>query len=314
MTKIGLIGYGCVGQGFHHIIKEKQLLVSIEKIGVKNKEKVRPKNYNYSFHPEEILQDPSIEIIVEAIDDPEAALLYAVKTLEQGKTYITANKKMVAENLPLLKETENKNGGSLLFEAAVCGSIPIIQLINNYYKNEKIISIEGILNGSTNYILSKMSTDELSYEEALYEAQVKGFAETDPTLDVQGYDAVNKLTILSYEAFGKYINPAAILRKGIEHVKLKDIKAASERGEKIKLIGTLFYEEDELKAFVRPTTINSDHPLYNVDYENNALVIEGEFAGKQILYGKGAGSLPTGLAVVGDLLHVLTLTKTPVLV
>lgn len=310
MKKIGLIGFGCVGQGFYEIVKEKQLPVHIAKIGIKDRLKERKKHLPFTFSPEEIVEDSAIQIIAEAIDDSEAALNYALSALRQGKIFITANKKMVAENLPLLKEAEVKNNGQLYYEAAVCGSIPIIHLLQSYYKNEEIISIEGILNGSSNYILTRMAAGSMPYDKALKEAQEKGFAEADPALDVQGYDAANKLSILSYEAFEKYIDPAAVMRRGIELIKTKDINEASDKGFKIKLIAKLYLNEGKLKSYVKPQVIDTSHPLYHVDDEYNAVVIEGKFAGKQVLHGKGAGSLPTGLAVAGDLVHILNKQNT----
>lgn len=303
MKYIGLIGYGCVGQGFYEILKRKYPEVKVQHIIVKDKNKKRPAGLPISFDVEEVIYNPLITIIAEAIDDSKAALIYALKILEQGKTLVTANKKMVAENLPILVEYTRKYGGRIFYEAAVAGSIPVIQTIKDYYKSEEIESISGILNGSTNYILTLMSEQGFNYEEALIKAQLQGFAESDPTLDVEGFDAVNKLTILIYEAFGQYIAPQNISTTGITEITLKDLARAKSESKKIKLIARADFQDGQLSMSVKPEIIGADNPLFQVDFEYNSVVINGKFSGIQQLTGKGAGSLPTGLAVVSDVVR-----------
>ena len=305
MKKIGLIGFGCVGQGVFNILKKQYPEISIKNIVVKDVNKKRPTGLSFTYDPGEIILDEDIEIIIEAIDDAKTAFEFAKKILEQGKTLITANKKMVAEYLPALVRLQKTYGGKIHYEGAVCGSIPIIHTIKDYYKHEQIKSITGILNGSTNYILTLMSSAGVPYEFALKEAQVKGFAESDPTLDVEGIDAANKLSILCYEAFGEYLAPHLIQSIGITGLTKNDLNTAKRDNKKIKLIASASYADGRLLASVKPHFISSEHPLYWIDNEYNSIIIEGEYAGKQQITGKGAGSFPTGLAVVADALRAL---------
>lgn len=309
--KIGLIGYGCVGKGSYQILKEKYPSVIVDKIVVKNKNKQRPADLPITFDAEDIISNPETDLIIEAIDDAETALIYALEILQQGKTLVTANKKMVAENLPLLISTSREYGAHIFYEAAVCGSIPVIQNLNAYYRSEEIKSISGILNGSTNYILSLMSDEGISYKKALAEAQAKGFAESDPTMDVEGYDAANKLSILCYEAFGEYIAPDKIESSGITTITTATIELAKQENKKIKLIARGEIQNGCLVTSVKPEVISPGSPFYNIDNEYNTVLIEGKYSGIQQLSGKGAGSLPTGLAVAGDVAKALSANKEP---
>ena len=303
--KIGLIGYGCVGKGSYQILKEKYPAITVDKILVKDRTKERPPALPLTFNAADIIRNPRIELVVEAIDDAETALTYGLQVLREGKVLVTANKKMVAENLPLLLHTAHESGGEIFFEAAVCGSIPVIQSLNTYYKSEEIKSISGILNGSTNYILTLMSEQGISYEEALADAQVKGFAESDPTLDVEGIDAANKLSILCYEAFGEYITPDEIECSGISTITSATVELTNKEFKKIKLVARAAMENGKVVASVKPEVIAPGHPLYNVDNEYNSVLIEGVYSGIQQLTGKGAGSFPTGLAIVADVAKAL---------
>jgi homoserine dehydrogenase len=309
--KIGLIGYGCVGKGSYQILKEKYPSVIVDKVLVKDKTKERPSDLPITFDVEDIISNPEIDLVIEALDDAETAFIYALEILQQGKALVTANKKMVAENLPLLISTSREYGGRIFYEAAVCGSIPIIQNLNSYYRSEKIKSISGILNGSTNYILTLMYDEGISYKKALKEAQNKGFAESDPTLDVEGYDAANKLSILCYEAFGEYVAPDNITCSGITTITTATIELTKQENKKIKLIARGELQNGKLVTSVKPEIVAPGNPLYNIDNENNSVLIEGEYAGIQQLSGKGAGSLPTGLAVVGDVAKALSANKEP---
>lgn len=309
MNNIGLIGFGCVGQGFYNILGSKYPELQVKKVVAKNPEKKREVYVPVLFDAEEVIYDKEIRIVVEAIDDARAAFIYAKKTLEQGKILVTANKKMVAENMEELKEYVKNFGGKIFYEAAVCGSIPIIKNINSYFRNEKISKISGILNGSSNFILTQMTLNGQSYEDALKDAQARGFAESDPTLDVEGIDAANKLSILCFDVFGTYISPTDIDVEGITGIDQSVIEEAKNNGSKIKLIATVKLKDDSLALSVKPEAVSENHPLYHVDHEFNSVLVEGEFSGVQQLTGKGAGSFPTGLAVTADVIDAIEILK-----
>lgn len=299
--KIGLFGFGCVGQGLYKTLSENNIDAEIISICVKNREKQRNlANDIITYDPEAILNDDQINIIVELIDDPKAAFEIVKKALEGRKAVVTANKKMVAENLDELISLQKKYQTPLLYEGAVCGSIPIIRNLEDYYASERINEIKGIFNGSSNYILTKLFQEGKSYEDALKEAQENGFAESDPTLDVGGFDPKYKLSIVLQHAFGLHLHPDDIFNWGIQNISETDIAFAKERKLKIKLVAKASYDGSSLSAVVAPHFVDQQNPLYHVENEFNCVLINGKFASNQTLIGKGAGSLPTGLAVLSD--------------
>lgn len=304
---IGLFGFGCVGQGFSELLSSnKHLNAQIVKTCVKQLDKPRVNlPGKLVADPDEILNDQTIDIVVELIDDADAAFKIVSNALKQGKKVITANKKMVAQNLSQLIDLEKAHGGKMLYEGAVCGSIPILTTLRNYYTNDQILSLSGILNGSTNYILTKVIEQNLSYEEALLDAKDNGFAESDPSLDVLGYDPSFKLSILIHQAFGVIIPPDKIYKKGITDISQADISFAKQHGLKIKLIAEARLVDGDIQAWVCPKFIDETDPFYLVNDEYNVVKIESAAAGKQLLFGKGAGKLPTGLAVLADLSTLL---------
>ncbi|UII28657.1 homoserine dehydrogenase [Fulvivirga maritima] len=307
--KIGLFGFGCVGKGLYETLTtNNDLDAEISKICVKNKDKDRSPiaSEKFIFSADEILNDDSINIVVELIDDAEAAFEIVTKSLKKGKAVVTANKKMVAEHLPELIALQKEYNTPLLYEGAVCGSIPIIRNLNDYYASEQITEVKGIFNGSSNYILTKLFQEGQSYDEALKEAQENGFAETDPTLDVGGFDPKFKLSIVIQHAFGISVSPEKIFNWGIQNISDEDIRFAKERNLKIKLVAKATAVNGQLSLLVAPHYIDSDNPLYHVENEFNCVLINGKYAHEQTLIGKGAGSLPTGLAVLAD---VASLTK-----
>ncbi|UII21904.1 homoserine dehydrogenase [Fulvivirga ligni] len=307
--KIGLFGFGCVGKGLYETLTtNNDLDAEIVKICVKNRDKDRSpiSKDKFIYDPEEILNDENINIVVELIDDAKAAFDIVKKSLEKGKAVVSANKKMVAENLPELIELQQKYNTPLLYEGAVCGSIPVIRNLNDYYASEQITEVKGIFNGSSNYILTKLFQEGQSYAEALKEAQDNGFAETDPTLDVGGFDPKFKLSIVIQHAFGIAVHPENIFNWGIQNISDQDIEFAKERDLKIKLVAKASTIDDQISLLVAPHYIDSDNPLYHVENEFNCVLINGKYASEQTLIGKGAGSLPTGLAVLAD---VASLTK-----
>lgn len=301
--KLGLFGFGCVGQGLYHVLHETHgVKAEIKKICVKNKGKERPIPAEFfTFSKEEVLNDPEIDVVVELIDDAKAAYEIVKAALERGKAVVTANKKMLAEHLEEIYDLQLKYGKPVLYEGAVCGSIPILRNLEEYYDNDLINSIEGIFNGSTNYILTKVFEEKKSYEESLKKAQELGFAETDPSLDVKGFDPKFKLVIAIAHTFGVFVQPEEVINIGIDKISELDLKFARENGYFIKLIARAFKVKDKVYGFVAPQFIEAQHPFASVRNEFNAVQVEGAFAEKQLFIGKGAGSYPTGSAVLSDI-------------
>jgi homoserine dehydrogenase len=301
--KIGLFGFGVVGQGLHDIIRGQNLNLEIVKIAIKNPEKKRSLDAHlFTTNHDEILNDPEINTIVELIDDADAAFKIAKTALSDGKNVVSANKKMIATHLAELVQLQADNGTSLLYEGAVCGSIPIIRNLEEYYDNELLHGISGIFNGSSNYILSKIFNEGLAYSTALKQAQDLGFAETDPILDVGGYDPKFKLTIATAHAYGLFINPDQILNVGIQNISDADIQYAREKNFKIKLVPTARkISTKQVVTFVLPKFVKADDFLYNVENEYNGVTVQAAFADKQFFFGKGAGGHPTGAAVLSDI-------------
>jgi homoserine dehydrogenase len=301
--KIGLIGFGCVGQGLYQLLKEKQFReAEIVAIAVKSKKKKRnaPKEL-FCYDAMLLVNDQEVDIIVEVIDDPEYAYEIAKRTLRQGKTLISANKKMIATHLIELQVLQVEFGGVLLYEAAVCGAIPVVKKLDELFRYENIRMIRGIFNGTSNYILTKLNRGSSSYQDALSNAQALGFAETDPTNDISGLDALYKTIILARHSFGITLHPDALLRFGIENIQACDLAYARSNSKRIKLVPHLFSVNAKFGAFVLPQMVDISDKLYHVDDEFNALMVESDFAGEQLYYGRGAGSYPTAFSVFCDI-------------
>lgn len=300
--KLGLFGFGCVGQGLYHVLHETHgVKAEIKKICVKHADKKRPIDASFfTISKEEILNDPEIDVVVELIDDSKAAFAIVKEALEKGKAVVTANKKMIAENFQELYDLQNKYNKPVLYEGSVCGSIPIIRNLEEYYDNDLISSIEGIFNGSTNYILTEIFDGRKSYSDALKKAQELGFAESNPDLDVKAFDPKFKLIIAIAHTFGVFVKPEHIVNFGIDKISDVDLKYARENGYTIKLIAQAFKQGNKVYGLVAPQFIETTHLLANVRYEYNAVLVQGAFAEKQIFVGKGAGSYPTGSAVLSD--------------
>ncbi len=300
---IGLFGFGVVGQGLYDIVKTKNLNLEIVRFVIKNAEKKRSLSGElFSTDKNSILQDPNINTVVELINDTEAAFEIVSAAMKAGKNVVSASKKMIALHLAELINLQHQYGTSLLYEGAVCGSIPIIRNLEEYYDNELLHSISGIFNGSSNYILSKGFNEGLDYHTALKQAQDLGFAETDPTMDVGGYDAKFKLVIAAYHAYGIVVKPADIFNLGIQNISVQDIQYAKEKNLKIKLIPSAQKIGDQyVSLYVLPKFISKKELLYNVDYEYNGVIVQAAFADQQFFFGKGAGGHPTGSAVLSDI-------------
>jgi homoserine dehydrogenase len=300
---LGVFGFGCVGQGLYHVLNETQgIKAEIKKICVKNKEKSRPLPQElFTFNHDEILNDPAIDVVVELIDDADAAFDIVKAALQKGKAVVTANKKMLAEHLEEIYQLQHRFGKPVLYEGAVCGSIPIIRNLEEYYDNDLLTGIEGIFNGSTNYILTKVFEEKKSYSEALQSAQELGFAESDPSLDVKGYDPKFKLVVAIAHTFGVFVKPEEVINIGIDKISELDLKFARDNHYSIKLVARAFKIQNKVYGFVAPQFIESTHPLYAVRNEYNAVQLQSAFAEKQLFVGKGAGSYPTGSAVLSDI-------------
>ncbi|HLK28705.1 MAG TPA: homoserine dehydrogenase [Puia sp.] len=301
---IGLFGFGVVGEGLYKILKQTpSLKATIKKVCIKNPGKKRdaPESL-FTTDRDELLFDPEINVIVEVINESEPAFHIVSTALKNKKAVVSASKKMLAEHLPELLKLQQETDESLLYEAAACASIPVIRNLEEYYDNDLLHSIRAIVNGSTNFILTKMFEEKLDFQEALLLAQQLGFAESDPALDVEGFDAVNKWAILLAHAYGIVEHPQNIVFNGIQNIRLNDAAVAKEKNHDIKLVAQAKkLANGKVAAFVLPQFVKQDDHLAFVKNEYNGVVIETGFADKQFFYGKGAGSFPTASAVLSDL-------------
>lgn len=315
-VKIALLGLGTVGKGVYEIInknkeeieKKTSFQIEISKILVKDISKKRDINVPNTIitdNFDDILEDRDIEIVVELIGGMNPSKEYIIKAMNNKKHIVTANKLLVASCYGELAELSLKNNVKLYFEASVAGGIPIIQVVNESLTGNKINKIIGIINGTTNYILTKMTNCNLDFQTALEEAQNNGYAELEPSSDIEAYDSVYKLSILSSLAFYKNIDFKTIYREGITNISPIDIKYAKELGYVIKLVAIAKKNSSKLELRVHPAMVPLSHPLSNVNDCYNAILIHGNAVGDLMLYGKGAGSLPTGSAVVADIISAL---------
>jgi homoserine dehydrogenase len=301
---IGLFGFGVVGEGLYKVLqKTPSLKAEIKKVCIKNAGKQRNAPAAlFTTNKNDLLFDENINVIVEVIDDSVAAFDIVSTALKNGKAVVSASKKMIAEHLPEILELQQQTGLPFLCEAAACASIPVIRNLEEYYDNDLLHSIKAIVNGSTNFILTKMFEDKLEFGEALLLAQQLGFAESNPVLDVEGFDAVNKWTILLAHAYGILQEPSKILFTGIQNIQLNDAVVAKEKHYEIKLVAQAKkIKDNKVAAFVLPQFVKQDDHLAFVKNEYNGVVIETAFADKQFFYGKGAGSFPTASAVLSDI-------------
>lgn len=301
---IGLFGFGVVGEGLYKVLQQTpSLKASIKKVCIKNPEKKRNAPAElFTTQKELLLDDKEINVIVEVIDDANAAFEIVTTALSNGKAVVSASKKMIAEHLPELLDLQQQTGEPFLCEAAACASIPVIRNLEEYYDNDLLHSIKAIVNGSTNFILTKMFEDKLEFRDALILAQQLGFAESNPKLDVEGFDANNKWTFLLTHAYGIVEHPDNLVFNGIQNIQAGDAKVAMEKHFEIKLVAQAKkLTNGKVGAFVLPQFVKQDDPLSFVKNEYNGVVIESGFADKQFFYGKGAGSFPTASAVLSDL-------------
>jgi homoserine dehydrogenase len=303
-NRIGLFGFGTVGESLYRVLLNTPSLNSeIVKVAIRNPDKKRNAPAAlFTTNADSLLQDEGISTIVELIDDADAAFHIVSTALRAGKAVVSANKKMIAEHHEELLTIQRETGVPFLYEAAACASIPVIRNLEEYYDNDLLQGIQGIVNGSTNYILSKVSRDGASFDTALEEAQLAGFAESDPSLDINGTDAANKLSILLAHAYGIVQHPQALTYTGIQALHPCDATYASEKRWEIKLVaGARKLASGKVAAYVLPQFITTGHLLHTVRDEYNGVVIESGFAEQQFFYGKGAGGVATASAVLSDL-------------
>jgi homoserine dehydrogenase len=301
--KLGLFGFGCVGQGLYSVLHQTRgINAEIKKIVIKHPEKKRPIDASFfTTDRDEILNDPEIDVVVELIDEVDAAFEIVSSALKKRKAVVSANKKMIAENFPALLKLQQEYETPFLYEASCCASIPVIRNLEEYYDNDLLTSVEGILNGSTNYILTHIFENNKAFDEALKDAQQLGYAESDPSLDIRALDPKYKLLIILVHAFGIILEPGDIFNYGIQNLKDADIRYAREKNARIKLIARCSKTGNKVYAYCMPRFIPLSDTLNKVAYEYNGLLLEGAFAEHQFFMGKGAGGNATGSAVLSDI-------------
>ncbi|MDD7017757.1 MAG: homoserine dehydrogenase [Bacteroidales bacterium] len=302
---IGLFGFGTVGKGLYDVLKKIQPEnVSIVKVCVRNvaKHSAEAPDLEFTSNADDIFTDSRINFIVELIDDAEAAYGIVKRALQAKIPVVSGNKKMLARHIQEMIQLQRDNDTALLYDASACGSIPVIRNLEEYYDNDLLISVKGILNGSSNFILSKIFNEGMNYAEALKLAQDLGFAESDPTLDIGGWDSLFKLIIITIHAFGVYVEPEQIFTFGIGNMNEHDIQFAHEKRRRVKLVGWAEkVDEDKLVLSVMPHLLSKQKYIYSVEDEFNGVVIKGLFYYKQFMFGQGAGGFPTGSAVLSDI-------------
>nr|WP_263323090.1 homoserine dehydrogenase [Neobacillus sp. Marseille-Q6967] len=314
VIKVAILGFGTVGEGVYRTIHShaeelKTVLgkkVEVAAILIRNQEKQRNISGDVLVTSdfEDILKLPQLDIVVEAIVGKESPHLFLKKSIERGCHIITANKEMFAHHGAELQKLAEENGVSVGFEATVAGGIPVIQTIRHLLKVNRVHQLQGILNGTSNFILTEMREKKQSFAEALLQAQQNGFAEADPTNDVEGFDAFYKTMILSRIAFGDEPNWEDVERQGITAITRELIEAAETYGLRFKHVAQINIKEGELKAVVKPVLVNQDHPFYHVEGVQNAVNVRSDIVGGITLQGPGAGMFPTASAIIEDLVFV----------
>lgn len=312
-VNVALLGLGTVGTGVVKVLEENAqniqqkvgLPIRVTKVLVRDiskKRKVDLQPEQLTTNIDDILNNPEIDIVVELMGGEEPALGYMIEALHKGKQVVTANKELIAKYGKQIFDAASSTGSDILFEASVCGGIPIIRPLKQCLAGNKIEEIMGIVNGTTNYILTKMTKEGAEFYDALKEAQEKGYAEADPAADIDGHDAVRKIAILGSIAFNTRIDLDQIYFEGIRKIEQVDIQYARELGYVIKLLAIAREDDGEIEVRVHPVFLPNTHPLAAVSNVYNAVFIKGNAVGETMFYGKGAGELPTASAVVGDII------------
>ncbi len=313
---IGMLGCGNVGSGVYKLLEDmaadiahrEGLSIQVKKILVRDASKQRegiPLS-KLTTNPEDILLDDDITLVVECMGGEEPATTLMVQALRRGKTVVTANKMAIALNWHLLQQAAMEGKAGLHFEASVCGAVPVIRVLNDSMQANRVTQVMGIVNGTTNYILSKMTDEMRPYQQVLSEAQALGLAEPDPASDVGGFDAAYKLAILSSLAFHARVPYDCIHREGIENIQVQDIAAGKDLGYRLKLLAIGKRTGDVVDVRVHPAFVPDSHPLATVGGAFNAVFLTGHACGDMMLYGRGAGSMPTAGAILSDVVHALS--------
>ena len=302
---IGLFGFGTVGTGIYKVLgSARNAHASIRRICVHSlakKRSVELPDGMLTDNAAYILDDPEIDLIVEVVDNAEASYAIVTGALRRGIPVVSGNKAMIARHLPELIKLQRANNTALLYDASACGSIPVIRNLEEYYDNDLLLEVKGILNGSSNYILSRVFDHGENYADALAKAQRLGFAEADPSFDIKGFDSLFKLVIITIHALGVYVKPEDVFAYGIATISDFDIRYAREKGVKIKLVAQVVkLDEGRFTLFVMPEFVAPGKYIYSVDDEYNGVVIRGECYDRQFMFGKGAGSLPTASSILSD--------------
>jgi len=315
-VNVGLLGLGTVGTGVVRIVEGHQedlqsqvgSAIQIARILVKDRSKLRSvpvETSKLTEDPWEIIRDPEIDVIVEVMGGIASTKAYILEALERGKHVVTANKDLMALHGAEILAKAREHGCDVMFEASVAGGIPIIRTLIEGFSSDRITKIMGIVNGTTNYILSKMSQEGASYHDVLKEAQELGYAEADPTADVEGLDAARKMTILATLGFRANMALEDVSARGISSVTTEDITYAKRLGYELKLLGIAEREDDRISVSVQPTMVRNTHPIAAVGGAFNAVYVYGEAVGETMFYGPGAGELPTATSIVADLVAVV---------
>ena len=320
MTKrvgVAILGLGVVGFGTYqtlvdhreYYLKTQNVDITVEAVLVRNKQKALEKGVPEEIVTEnisEVIANPSVDIVIETIGGVDAAKDYVLSALRQGKTVVTANKEMICKFSHELERVAKRTGSGLYYEASCVGGVPIIRTLLDGVQANNVQEMMGIINGTTNYILTKMTQEGEDYETALAKAQKRGYAETDPTNDVEGFDALYKLSILSSLAFHTKVPYTKIFRDGISQISAKDIDYGKSLGYTLKLLAIGKNTPQGIEARVHPTFVPNAHPLASVSNAYNAVYLKGDAVGDIMLYGRGAGALPTASAVVSDVIYAAT--------
>ncbi|MFS0727377.1 homoserine dehydrogenase [Paenibacillus sp. 1P07SE] len=315
-VKVGLLGLGTVGTGVVRIIEGHQedlrsqsgSEIVIHKVLVQNREKARSIAIDpdkLTEDPYDIIHDPEIDVIVEVMGGVQQTKEYILEALARGKHVVTANKDLMALHGPDILQKAQEQRCDVFYEASVAGGIPIIRTLIDGFSSDRITKIMGIVNGTTNYMLTKMAQEGVSYDEVLKEAQLLGYAEADPTSDVEGLDAARKMTILSTLGFRANVALEDVSTKGMTGVSREDILYASRLGYVVKLLGIAERQDDQFSITVQPTMVKNTHPIASVNGVYNAVYVYGEAVGETMFYGAGAGELPTATSIVADLVAVV---------
>ena len=316
MIHVALLGFGVVGSGTAEVLTQNKAIIE-KKVGQEVSIKYILDLRDFPDSPfadriihdfNTIVNDPEVSVVAEMMGGSHPAYDFTLSCLKAGKSVVTSNKEVVANFGTELLALARQHGVSYLFEASVGGGIPIIRPLREDLASNNVTAISGILNGTTNYILTKMDVEGASFAEVLKDAQQKGYAEANPAADVEGLDAARKIVILAAMAFGKRIDPNTILCEGITGITSADSELAKEMGYTIKLIGYTTKVDGKILAMVSPRLIPRDNPIYGVSYVNNGILVNADMVGQVMFYGPGAGKLPTASAVTGDLVDIMAHT------